>query len=242
MTGSWLWRRVLGFSFLLVAACNSTDDVVGTNSADAKAQLVAAAAQKVREAPLVSAAGRLVLQVWPLSVDCPATFDLGDGVTGSCVELDEGGYGYYGSTASNITQTISTTASLPGLDLPFELRVDPFDGGADYSLTVFGANANVAQGDGAWSLQGTVYTTGAGALTGSDLQLRVSQGSWWVRPGWIELPAQGNGDVTTLVYLGSGAGTISFGSQIAANVQVSDGCVTVDFIDPAKQDESTCQW
>ncbi|HEX6852080.1 MAG TPA: hypothetical protein VF139_11835 [Candidatus Polarisedimenticolaceae bacterium] len=225
-------------------ACNATNHVLGPSSDGGEAVRVAAAVLGLEEAPLALAAGGTVMRVWPLSSACPSTYDLGGGVTGSCVRLDQSGY-YYGSYYQFTTITLSTMAYLPGggpgLEMPFDLRVEPGNDNSSF-LSVWDAYANVNQGNGAWKLSGRIYTDAAGNTEDLQLSLRTSHCNWSLRSDSIEFQVPGIPAVSARVELDSGAGILKVGGETAAIATVSGGCVTFDFVDPATTDHATCMW
>ena len=220
-------------------ACNVTDDFTSPG-ADYK-DLTSATVRSLQEAPLALAAANLVARAWPIGVTCPPSFDLGSVGSGSCVAVEIQNYYYTGTYTSYVLQM---DGRVPGagstLQIPFELRVTPLEAN-EYTIEVWRVVANVTTGNGAWSVRGSGLTNGAGTPIDTSLLLHTSMGEWRVHQGRLECVQQGAEYVNARIDAASGTGTLSVG-VVVANVQVTDGCVTVDFLDVTKEDQHSCQW
>jgi hypothetical protein len=223
---------------LAAAGCNSTDDVTNPGSGGVSAERLAAVMVKVREAPLARAAAGAVQRVWGQAIDCPATYDLGD-ATGTCFHSVGTSY-YYGTVIDFnymlLTNHVSVAGGGSALDVTFDLRVEPI-GGDEYVIEVFNSTAAVSEGSGAWSLRGNASPDGH-----FDANLQTSRGPWTLRNGDLEFADARSPYMTFRVGLDSGVGEIQLGGSPFASLAVDDGCVTVNFVDPGREDEQTCQW
>lgn len=225
------------------ASCNDADPTPDSGSEAREAQRLAAVVARVQQAPLVHAAAHAVVRTWPQVLPCPPTYDLGD-VSGSCVRLVTTGY-YYDTSFERVVYTLSNRAIVQGggspFELTFDLRVQPA-GDHDYSLNVWDAHANVTEGSGAWSLDGSASVDASGTPGNVEGTLRTSDAHWRLRDRGLEFQDARLPVMTVRLEIDSGVGEIvSEGVPIAA-FSVSGGCVLVDYVSPARTDENTCMW
>jgi hypothetical protein len=194
---------------------------------------------KVRDAPLARAAAGAVQQVWSQAIDCPATYDLG-AATGSCVRNQGTGY-YYGTTFDYdyriLTNRVVVAGGGSALDLTFDLRVE--SRGDTYSIDVLNGVAGIPGGSWVWDLSGSASPDGY-----FDARLHTARGPWTVRNGALEFVDARTPYMSISIRAGldSGVGEIQLGGSTFASIAVNNGCITVDFIDPTREDDQTCRW
>ncbi|MGE5199182.1 MAG: hypothetical protein ACM3H9_06050 [Rhodospirillaceae bacterium] len=190
-------------------------------------------AAQVRYAPVAVELIDKVVQIWQAVRECPATFDLGNGVSGTC----DNSYGDY------FWVVVSGSDGGP---LSIDLKLYFYPGQPDGSWLVgddgWGVS-NVAWpgGSSPLYLRGYLFTDGSGNFTGFNFEtVGVNQGGWGAVPG--ELRQELLNGFRTRIDLHSGTGTLSTADALVASLSLRGGCTTVDFVDPEMDDLSDCLW
>ena len=177
---------------------------------------------------------------------CPEpSFDLGNGITGTCSVSDQ----------DVVTFTFSGTMMADGASVAVEgsLVATPLDNGSGSGTgfsVEFEATANGPQGTATWTVSGTVFISEGGVAT--DYDLTMTQ---------IVAPTAGPGMALTItvtpesfgVLLAGESGLLELeldrssmtgvvrlnGIEVAV-VSIVGGCATVDFVNPEITDETFC--
>jgi hypothetical protein len=107
--------------------------------------------------------------------------------------------------------------------------------GWSYSQTTWSGGGRSAL----W-LDGKVFADGDGNALGFDFRLGQDSSYWRATPGELQSISSNPYDIR--IDTASGTGTIRVSGNLIANVSMRGGCVSVDFIDPQKEDRTNCLW
>lgn len=210
-------------------------------SSEAAGNLMASLLGQLGTAPLRSGAAAL-----PTPPTCPATFDLGNGVTGTCSVSDQGVVTFIFSG----TLTIDGAAvSVNGALVATPTATQPATG-SSYSLA-FNAQAAGQRGTATWTATGTVTLDAAYQVVDYNLTMThtitpngggTAVVTVVLRPGLFELTATGPLGRTLKFVLNQETmtGVIMLNGQVVAQLTITNGCANVDYVDPALTDEQFC--
>jgi hypothetical protein len=230
---------------LLSASCSSVDNFMTSDAPPVDSTPdVEQVAARVSVAPLLPRAADLVVQVLPQAPSCPATFDLGNGVSGTCALLDGiddwgGAYQYWSLPAVGSVMSGGKT-----VETHIRMRV-PVNSCEPQSWCGFHSGDSTLQWSGgshAWRGYGSAVLDAAGLPTSLFVELITDPGTWHVSLDAFVLKDFEPLGVTARIDRGTGAGSISHGSTLLATLAVQDGCVTIDFVDPQKEVRTSCLW
>jgi hypothetical protein len=225
-----------------LAGCSGQDDVLpptakpgptGSRPVPGPGSTAAQVGAQVRYAPVAVELIDTVVQIWQAVRECPATFDLGNGVSGTC----DSSYGDYFWVVARGSD---------GGRLSIDLKLYLYPVGPDGSSLVgddgwAASNVEWPGGSSPLYLSGRVFTDGSGNATGFDFEsVGVNQGIWGAVPG--ELRQDRLDGLRMRIDLHSGTGTLSTADALVANLSLRGGCTMVDFVDPEMEDLSDCLW
>ena len=259
------WVAILTVAVIGVAGCDSANDPVQTVVSDSQAtQTVQSYAPSLAAAaPVADTAGDLLTSLverlggTPIpmvapggavapTATCPETFDLGNGITGTCSTSESGTMTFvFGGSIVVDGASVSIEGSLvAGLSPNQPANGIKFD--ITYSATATGPRGTVV-----WSATGYVViddqhhvvdfrldmndtVTPAG---GSSAMLNVI-----VTPGQFETTVTGpHGGTAKFVFdRSSMSGVVYVNGGTFANIEVVDGCANVDYTNPALTDVQIC--
>jgi hypothetical protein len=255
-------RFILALAVLLSAVglvgCDDEGDPDLTRPGDAaqvQASVEASAGAAALSAPPAGAAGDMVLGMMQTlggaglvdsPASCPESFDLGNGITGTCSVSETG----------VITFTFGGTVELDGAPVTFEgtlvatpAPVQP-PVGTRYSLD-FDATASGPRGDLTLTGSGTITLDGSGQILEFDFDLTIrlnpAGGSTVtvavvISDSALELTITGpHGNVVKCrLDPGTLSGTILVNGSPVAQVTIVDGCAEVDYLDASLDDATFC--
>ncbi|MGE5199183.1 MAG: hypothetical protein ACM3H9_06055 [Rhodospirillaceae bacterium] len=208
-----------------------------SGSPGAAAAEVVATARRVADAPAVLRAADLVFRVWPQALSCPESFEIDGVIHGTC-SVDSGvnalfDYGVDSYWWMPTDATVQSGAA--NLQVHFGAAVYPeatVTQEAGYRCTVTAGTMNWAGGSWSW------FSTGM--VSHSQLEIQANGARWQSSASTISVA--GPYAVVAQIDRASGVGTITQAGTVVAAIGVNDGCVTVDFVDPQKQDTNRCLW
>lgn len=245
-----------------IPGCGGSGDVVGLPPADVAASVQGsspAAADAAGESNLVGTAVTgmmgLITTTAPavqggaaaaVTPSCPATFDLGNGITGTCTSLDSGGVSFvFGGTVAGPYGPVTVNGTLvatPTADQPAS--------GSRWSID-FHATAVGPRGTATWSATGTVtldandhvvdfqvvFTHTRTPTGGSTAVVTVT-----ITPDQLTLVIAGAGGHTLRIDVNrqTMTGTIQLDGVVVASVTFQEGCAVVNYVDPNLQDVTVC--
>jgi hypothetical protein len=180
------------------------------------------------------------------AVYCPPTFDLGNGISGTCTMSESGTITVtFGGTMSLTPQPMSvegTAVATPAAEQP--------PAGMRYDLNV-NATTSGPNGSATWNLTGFVLVGETGQI--ADYRLTSSHTvtpsggastvvTAVVSPGAVEMVLTGprGGVVRFLFNRTAWSGTVSVNGLSVAMVTIADGCASIDYLNPTLADRTIC--
>ncbi len=240
----------------LAGLCGCSNDDV-TNPSFDPSEVEAGAVAAALTAPTAEAAEEMILAMLaeiggpaPLSLgaaagDC-STFDLGNGITGTCSLSPEG---VYTITFGGTVDIDGELATLEGTFVVTPAVVQPLSG-VRY-LIDFDATATSAKGSASWSAAGTVTFDTLGTVADYDFTMTHTitptggttvMVSVVVSPTRFQLIVTGPLGNTLRFALNreTMTGTVSINSNEVASVTILDGCTTINFFSEELVDRTVC--
>ncbi len=177
---------------------------------------------------------------------CPSSFDLPSGLAGTCSVSDAGVVTFsFGGTVSTASGQVSVSGSL----VASKTAQQPASGSTwsiDYSATATGP-----LGAATWGMSGTVTLDANDEVADFALTMThtlqpnggaTSTVTVVLSPSSFELIATGPRGNTVRITLDASTmtGSVSINGREVATIAISDGCVTIDYTDPALTDEVRC--
>ncbi len=248
---------------LVAAGCSSTSDPAAPSPAQVQQGVQSVAPAVTVAAPESGAAGDLVGQLMgqigstsaPMqsgvaaavaAPTCPATFDLGNGITGTCSVSQSG----------TVTWTFAGTRTIDGAAVQVQgtLVATPSAtqpaSGTSWTVTL-NATASGPRGNATWSATGTVVLDAQNQVIDYSLTMThtvtPAGGSPIIvnvvlSPGTIDLTVVGSEGHTYRFSFNrtTMTGSVSVNGNVVANVSVLNGCVTIDYVDPSLTDKTIC--
>lgn len=227
---------------LTLAGCSSSDQMTDPGSGQAATAVEVSAARAAAGAPSADLGGDLAANIAIQSGiglgSCPATFDLGNGISGTCAESPEGtfNFAFSGTTvvkgqSATVSGTMVAVAGASNVTIDLDATTSSATGNATIS-----ANGTVTPGPGGLSavsltVEVTVSKTGQAAVSGTFV----------VTPTGMSISAN-NGGVLVGVAMNreTMTGTASIGGVVVAAIAIQNGCAIVDFVDPTVEDRTIC--
>ncbi|HEX6852468.1 MAG TPA: hypothetical protein VF139_13810 [Candidatus Polarisedimenticolaceae bacterium] len=184
-------------------------------------------------------AAGLILQGGAGLGTCEATFDLGNGITGTCSESPEGTFNFafsgttnVGGRSTTVDGTMVATSGATGVTIDLDATATWSGGSATVAV-----NGTITPGSGgglgtvALTVQVTVDQTGRSAVSGTFL-LTPNGMSFSASNGGVLVGVAFNRETMT--------GTATVGGVVVANISVQNGCAVIDFVDPTSEDRTVC--
>lgn len=226
------WMTLFVLIGLTLSGCDKTESIVPVD-VDRPSVSPLSAAEQVGRAPVVIEVADMLLRIWGPVHSCPETFDLGNGLSGTC---------WYNSQGPIVNVNGSDGAPI---EVSWWIYVFPVDQNGSSAVWggEWGESATTWAGGGSSTLwlDGRIHTDGKGNVTGYDLYLGDNGKFWWqLTPS--ELRAWKPRALDIQIDRRAGTGTILKNGALAAHVTIQGGCTTVDFVDPALEDENGCLW
>ena len=232
-------------AMLALAGCSSSDDMTSPAPAGGQANLAVevSAAKVAAAAPAADLGGdvaaAIVLQSGIALGQCDPTFDLGNGITGTCSEAPEGTFNF---TFSGTTNLNGQNATVNGTMVAIA--------GANSTTIDLDATATSAGGSATIAVTGTVAPGSGGGLGAVSLTTTITvertgqsavNATIVLTPTGLSLSAS-NGGILVGISLNRATmtGTASVGGVVIANLSIVNGCAVLDFIDTATEDRTVC--
>lgn len=248
---------------LVLALCGCDGSgTTGPSPADVQQDVAAAALAAATAGPESEAARSSVVDLMSListvapatsgavspavAPSCPSNFELPSGLAGTCSVSDSGVVTFaFEGTVSTASGQVSVSGSL----VASKTAQQPASGSTwsiDYSATATGP-----LGTATWSLTGTVTLNANDEVVDFALTMThtmqpsggaTSTVTIVLSPTSFELVATGPRGNTVRITLDASTmtGSVSINGREVASIAISDGCVTIDFTDPALADEVRC--
>lgn len=235
----WMARLGIAVAAFALTACHEANSVVPGSPPGSEppppavvAKSLAEFADQIQDAGLALAELPLAVRAGAQTRSCPASFDLGDGVTGSCSVDQEGPISHITASGGGVIRPSDWWIRVS------DVQGDSFRIFADRyrSATTWGAYGEANMG-----IQGTVRADDSGNVLGFDVEL-FSNGHPWLASNDV-LTLAGAGGLLATIQRSSGAGTIRNAMiNSFASISVVGGCTTIDFADPTIDDRNYCLW
>lgn len=259
--------RVLPLAALVAAAaltgCSRSDDAVFTPGSDSQADVQAGAELAALAGPSGDAAGDMILGMVtllqpapnvvleetgaPASVpSCPASFDLGNGISGSCsVSANNVATFLFGGTLTVDGDVVSVDGTL--VAGPAEQQ--PASG--SHYLIDYDASASGSRGQASWGASGDVTVDEGGGVIDFSLTLTYTVtptgkapriATVLISPTQFEVVATGpfGGVLRIVLDRSTMSGFVSLNGLTVAQITIVDGCVSVDYLVPEVPSETIC--